>query len=84
MVQRVLEEGGIPTIGVTFVRDITEKTGVPRALFVQWPMGHPLGEPFNAPQHRTILCDALKAFQSIKEAGTIIDLPYKWKRHKYE
>jgi D-proline reductase (dithiol) PrdB len=59
---------------------LTEKTRPPRALFVRWPYGHPLGEPFNVAQQRWVLRDALKALEEIHTPGVIIDLPYLWRR----
>ncbi|MEK6680362.1 MAG: hypothetical protein AABY79_00155 [Nitrospirota bacterium] len=53
-------------------------------MFLKWPLGHPLGEPFNVKQQRAILKKAFDALREIKEPGTIIDLPYKWKRENWE
>lgn len=53
---------------------------MPRAVFVNWPMGHPLGEPFNVKTQMAVLKSAFKAIETIKEAGVIIDLPYRWKQ----
>ncbi len=66
------------------VRRLSEKIRPPRTLFLKWPFGHPLGEPFNIPQQRTILIRALKAVYSIKKPGSIIDLPYRWKKETYD
>jgi D-proline reductase (dithiol) PrdB len=51
-------------------------------VFLKWPLGHPLGEPFEARVQRAVLVAALNALVSIKEPGTIIDLPFRWKRHE--
>lgn len=45
-------------------------------------MGHPLGEPFNADTQMAVLKSALRALETIKVPGTIIDLPYRWRRHE--
>lgn len=55
----------------------------PRALFLRWPFGHPLGEPENVAQQMTVIRDAFNALREIKTPGTIIDMPYRWKREKY-
>ncbi|MFZ3064148.1 MAG: hypothetical protein WA277_02545 [Nitrospirota bacterium] len=52
-------------------------------MFLKWPIGHPLGEPFNIKQQMTVLKSAFNALKEIKEPGTIIDLPYKWRREEY-
>ena len=55
MLARALEAEGIATTSISMVREHTEKVKPPRALFVPYPMGYPLGEPNNpALQHRVI------------------------------
>jgi hypothetical protein len=76
LIQREIEKAGLSTIGISIVRSITEKIKPPRTVFVDWPFGHPLGEPFNKVQQRKILMDALNTLSSIKIPGEIIDLPY--------
>lgn len=80
LVARIIEGHGIPTVALSIQRELTEKTRPPRALFLRWPFGHPLGEPFNVAQQRWVLCDALHALEKLKEPGVIIDLPYLWRR----
>jgi len=83
LIQRVIEEQGITTVGVTIVRDYTEKVKPPRSVFLRWPFGHPFGEPFHHSQQRTVLQELFKAVETIDRAGTIIDLPFRWKRETY-
>lgn len=83
LIQREIEKAGIPTISISILRKLTEEVRPPRAIFLKWPFGHPLGEPGNVAQQMTVLRDAFKAIKEIKEPGTIIDLPYRWKREKY-
>lgn len=80
LVQRAVEAAGISTVGISIMRKFTEETKAPRSVFIKWPLGHPMGEPFKAEQHRTVLTEALSALETITEPGTIIDLPYRWKR----
>lgn len=84
LIQREIERTGIPTIGISIIRRYTEKAKPPRTVFVRWPLGHPLGEPFHIAQQRTVLEAAFRALAGIKEPGEIIDLPFRWKREKYE
>ncbi len=84
LIQREIEKAGIPTISISILRKLTEEVRPPRAIYLKWPFGHPLGEPGNVAQQMTVLRDAFKALKEIKEPGTIIDLPYRWKREKYE
>ncbi len=78
LVGRVVEAAGIPTVVVATGRDITAQVRPPRSVFVNFPMGNPFGKPFDKVQQRTILLDALRALDSIKRGGEMIDLPYKW------
>ena len=82
LIQRAIEAAGVPTVSVSILRDITEKVRPPRALFVRWPFGHPLGEPHNLAQQFTILRDAF-AFLYAASPGEIRDLAYPWRRYSY-
>ncbi len=84
LIQREIEKAGIPTIGVSIVREYTEKVKPPRTIFLRWPFGHPLGEPFNTAQQRVVLAEALRALYTIQEPGEIIDMPYRWRREQYD
>jgi D-proline reductase (dithiol) PrdB len=68
---------------ISITRKYTEEVGVPRAVFLRWPMGHVLGEPFHVKQHSAVLLSTLRALEEIKTPGTIRDLPYRWRRHEY-
>lgn len=82
LIQREIEKAGIPTISVSIVRRFTEEAGAPRAVFLKWPMGHPLGEPGRKDVQMAVLRSAFNALETIKEPGAIIDLPYRWKRYE--
>ena len=47
LIQRAIEYAGITTVSISLLREITEKLRPPRALFVPYPLGYPLGEPNN-------------------------------------
>lgn len=83
LIQRSIETEGISTVGISIVRRFSEKVKPPRTVFLRWPFGHPLGEPFNVPQQRTVLKAAFKALYSIETPGEIMDLPFTWKKEKY-
>lgn len=82
LIQRAIEAAGIPTVSISILRSVTEKVRPPRAVFLRWPFGHPLGEPFHTAQQLTILRDA---FQFLYDAspGEIRDLPYRWRRENF-
>ncbi len=66
------------------MRKYTEKVRPPRTIFLKWPFGHPFGEPFKKAQQRVVLAEAFRALYTIREPGTIIDMPYRWRRERYE
>jgi len=47
LIQRAIEYAGITTVSLSLLREITEKIQPPRALYVPFPLGYPLGEPNN-------------------------------------
>ncbi|MGK2906214.1 MAG: hypothetical protein ACSLFH_07715 [Desulfuromonadales bacterium] len=83
LIQREIEKTGIATIGVSIVREFTEKVRPPRTVFLRWPFGHPLGEPGNIRQQRSVILEALQALYTITTPGAIVDLPFRWRRHDY-
>jgi len=74
----MVEEAGIPTLIIGSARDVMEAVKAPRAAYVNFPLGHNIGKPFDNSLQLSILRDAFEALKSIEEPGTIIDLPYKW------
>jgi D-proline reductase (dithiol) PrdB len=80
LIARIVEEGGIPTISASSARDVTESVKPPRSVFVNFPLGHTTGKPFDRELQMKIIKDAFDALKSIKEPGTIIDLPYQWEQ----
>lgn len=83
LIQRALEATGIATASISIVRRLTEHVRPPRAVFLRWPFGHPLGEPGNRDQQMTILKEVLRTLRTIDIPGTIVDLPYRWRRVDY-
>lgn len=59
LIQSIIEKGGIPTASVTLLREITERVAPPRALFVDFPLGYPLGAPNDAALQTRIVVSAL-------------------------
>jgi hypothetical protein len=83
LLQRAIEVEGMPTIGISLQKEVTSKVKPPRALFLRYPFGHPLGEAFHV-QQQTIVLRALKALETIEEPGTILEPGYTWRRHHFE
>jgi len=80
LIQRLVEEAGIPTISMGNAADRMAHIKPPRAMLVKFARGSMFGEPGNVKRQRRIILDALEALQTMTEPGTIQELPYKWKR----
>lgn len=80
LIQRVLDEAGIPTISLTLLREITEQVKPSRALYLEHPFGHTLGDVGDTALQRRILLDCLEAAVHLAEPGTIA-LPYRWTKN---
>ncbi len=80
LIQRQVEEAGIPTISLGNAPDRMALIKPPRALLVKFPRGSMLGEPGNTKRHRRIILDALKVLEEITAPGTIQEMPYRWKK----
>jgi hypothetical protein len=74
----VVEEAGIPTLCMTSALDITQAVKPPRAVFLNFPLGHQTGRPNDRELQRAIVRDALRAFETIRTPGGIVKLPYVW------
>jgi hypothetical protein len=59
LIQGLVEREGIPTVSITLLAEVTRKIDPPRALFVDKPLGYPLGEPDNPELQRRIILAAL-------------------------
>ncbi len=69
---RFLEEEGIATVQISLVREHTETMKAPRALFVPFMLGRPLGVPDDAAFQRRVLKAALGVLEA-PEGPVIID-----------
>ena len=65
-----LEEGGIPTAGISLVREHSEAMRPPRALWVPFMLGRPLGAPHDAAFQRQVLRALLSLFDA--ERGPVL------------
>ena len=83
MVARILEEEGLSTVIVMTFAEAAEAMHCPRTVYVRFPIGLTLGEP-NAPaQQRVVIEDALSLLATATEPGSLVRLPYRWKRVDY-
>jgi hypothetical protein len=84
LVQRAIEAAGIPTVGVTLQKTVTSKVRPPRAVYLRYPFGHPMGAAFAVAQQRTILEDLFRTLETAAVPGTIVEPGYAWRRHRFE
>jgi hypothetical protein len=69
-----IEEEGVPTAGISLIRPHTEIIKPPRALWVPFELGHPLGPPDNPAFQKRVLLALLKLFEA--PAGPVLaDFP---------
>ena len=80
LIQRMVEEAGIPTISMGNFPERMALIKPPRTMLVKFARGCMFGEPGNIKRQRRIILDALEALQTMTEPGTIKELPYQWKK----
>jgi hypothetical protein len=83
LIARIVEAAGIPTISISLAKDLTLAIGTPRAVFLKWPLGHPLGEPGHPMQQRTVIYTALLTLLTVQEPGILIEPGLRWRREEY-
>lgn len=83
LIATVIESYGIPTVCLSINREMSEKTGAPRAGFVAFPYGAPFGEPGRDTQQIKVLFDLFELLFNSDTPGIIVDLPHRWRRTEY-
>lgn len=78
LVARRLEEAGITTVVIGSARDIVEEAGVPRFLFVDFPLGNPCGKPGDREMQREVVGLALDLATSAIAPRTTVQAPQRW------
>ena len=78
LVARRLEAAGIVTVVVGSARDIVEEAGVPRFVFVDFPLGNPCGKPWDVDMQREIVSLALDVAVSSVAPRTTVQAPQRW------
>lgn len=73
----------MPSVVVGVVRAMFERTPAPRSVLVHFRLGQVFGEPGQVVQQRAVLVDALSTLITARTPGTIVELPYRWKRGVY-
>ncbi|MBI2901269.1 MAG: hypothetical protein HYY17_13885 [Planctomycetes bacterium] len=78
IVAREIERAGIATVMLAGVREIVEQVRVPRAVFVNFPFGRPLGRAGDRATQRRILDEMAAALCRNERPGRIRDLDLVW------
>lgn len=78
IVQRAIEEAGIPTIIIAALPPVVRQNGTPRAVAPLVPMGANAGEPNNPEMQRNLVKDSLKQLIAIETPCKIVQLPYEY------
>ena len=63
---------------MTSALDVTKAVRPPRAVFVNFPLGHQTGKPNQPELQLNIVRDAFLALESMSKPGTVVNLPYVW------
>ena len=75
LIQSVIEQAGIPTVSITSLLEVTRKVRPPRALFVDTPLGYPLGKPDNPDLQIQIIEAALSLLEQTPVSPLIEQFP---------
>jgi len=73
LIASIIERTGIPTIGLSLLREVTEKIRPPRALFVPFPFGYPLGEPNQPDLQHHVIATALELLKAPDPLPILVD-----------
>ena len=63
LIQAALERTGITTVSISLLHEVTDIIHPPRALFVPFRLGFPLGEPNNSELQHRIIAAALSLLE---------------------
>ena len=78
LIAREIESRGIPTVSLTSALSITSSVNPPRAVFLDFPLGHTAGKPHDEDLQDAIVEAALKAFETMETPGSIDRPPFHW------
>jgi hypothetical protein len=78
LIARRIEAAGIPTLSMSSALSITQAIDPPRAVFLDYPLGHTAGKPHDREDQLSIVGAALRAFAEHREPGQVTHLPNVW------
>ena len=59
-------------------RDIVEECGVPRFLFVDFPLGNPCGKPWDVAMQKALICEAFDLLENSWQPRTTVQSTFAW------
>jgi hypothetical protein len=74
VIARALEESGLSTVSIALVKEHAAKVKSPRALFVPFPYGYPLGKPDDPEFQHRVMGTALELLD-YREGPVLADFP---------
>lgn len=75
---RELEAAGIPTVLMGSAFDILRLALPPRTAFVNYPLGHPCGRPFEFQEQQNLVRSALQLLEAASPPGLVRALDVDW------
>ncbi len=78
LIARRVEADGIPTLSMSSALSITRSVNPPRAVFLDYPLGHTAGKALDTGLQREIVAASLAAFQELDRPGAVKMLPFRW------
>lgn len=76
--QRVLEDGGISTVSLSMIPELTRAQGVPRLAGISHPMSRPMGAKGDAEGQLSVLKATLQVLDTATAPDTYVELPFQW------
>ena len=81
---RHIEAAGIPTVMVTMMPQAAVELVAPRIVGVEFPFGHPFGQPGDRRTQRRVLETALTVLAGAGGPGTRVDVDIEWPQPRGE
>ncbi len=78
LIARELEKGMISTIALITIKEVSQELRIPRSVFINFPFGMILGQPFATALQKSIVTDTINALKTLDKPGKILELAYKW------
>lgn len=73
----------MPTVIIGSALDIVEHCGVPRFLFVDFPLGNPCGKPWDSQMQSRIATQACALFEQVSQPATTMHSKEQWGSHQW-